>query len=971
MSILEQDPVPCFLNDEPWTATGSYKVQDPHDSSKTLHSVASVKVDDVEKVIQVADKAAKQWRKTPIVQRRDIFLKAAKLLRERIPKYAPIEFGETTSSEGWSGFEMTLAAESIEEAAAVATSALRGEIASTGPEQRAFIKRCPYNIVLGISPWNAPCTLAQRSVVQPILAGNAAILKTSEMSPRTHLILAELFKDAGLPAGVLSVVHVDPKDAPAVVEAFIAHPAVGKVNFTGSTRVGSVIAQMCGKHIKPVVLELGGKAPLIVMADADLDHAVNSVMFGGWFHSGQICMATQTVIVHETIADEFTARVAKETERLSAAAQGAPLRGLFTEASAKRVKDIVDDAVSKGAQVAAGKFDIKGNIVQPIMLDKVNETMKIYREEMFSPVFSIVKFKTEEEAIRIANDHEYGLAASVYTKDIAAGLRLADEIDSGMVHINGSTVHDSAQMPHGGWKRSGFGRFQGVEGIREFTQIKVVTINEPHPYPIYQTLRMNCTRASFTPRVVSSSIELSGITTRSTTTYMLEYNPKDGIKTWEAGLSGQEGFVEVQIGQTQSAERRVMQPTTKRAHASEQVHYYTFDLPEPTTGTSLTVTLHRTTTHDTRADPPALPQNADAIIMKYSADLLFPLAAMSPSERENISEYKVKVKAPTPRIGDVVAPSGFDGAHTKGGATVTFTANESLGAMSGPRVATVQYVQPSAIASIKTLDRIVEVSHWGAVMAVQDNVDLINAGPELMGQFSRLDFQRATMQRRAGNLAITSVQIALPPNVQRPYYYDIVGNVSTSRFRPSVSPHQAVLPSQRKAKSTAASLLDLVPRFPLMGGWNYTFTIGYDAPLSDYEKKRKNGEYVLGVPFLTPIKDVAVDSVKLEIRLPEGASNIRVHPPFTVSTELGQLARSYLDTTGRPTIVLRKQNCSDRHGGLVIIEYTLSSFSDYVRKPLAVAACSFFAFGIIFFSKRIDLSIERAAGTRPSKLKIQ
>ncbi|KAM0791831.1 hypothetical protein ACM66B_004090 [Microbotryomycetes sp. NB124-2] len=484
MSILELDPVPCFLNDEPWTPSGSYKVQDPHDPSKTLHSVASIKVEDVPKVIEAASKAAKQWKKTSPAARRDILLKTAKLLRERIPKYAPIEFNETTSSEGWSGFEMTLAAESIEEAAAAVTVALRGEIASTGPEQRAFIQRCPFGIVLGIAPWNASMTLAQRSIIQPILGGNAAILKTSEMSPRTHLILAELLKDAGLPSGVLSVVHVDPKDAPAVTEALIADPAIGKINFTGSTRVGSIIGQLCGKHIKPVVLELGGKAPLIALQDCDLDHAVNSVMFGGWFHSGQICMATQTVIVHESIAEQFKTKIASETKRLSAAATNAPLRGLFTEASAKRVKEIVDDALSKGAEVAAGTYQVESNIVQPIMLDKVNETMRIYREEMFSPVFSIVTFKIEEEAIRIANDHEYGLAAAVYTKDIGAGLRIADQIDSGMVHINGSTVHDSAQMPHGGWKRSGFGRFQGVEGIREFTQIKVVTINEPHPYPI-------------------------------------------------------------------------------------------------------------------------------------------------------------------------------------------------------------------------------------------------------------------------------------------------------------------------------------------------------------------------------------------------------------------------------------------------------------------------------------------------------
>ncbi|KDE06354.1 hypothetical protein MVLG_03264 [Microbotryum lychnidis-dioicae p1A1 Lamole] len=346
------------------------------------------------------------------------------------------------------------------------------------------ISRCPYGVVFAMAPWNAPFVLSQRAALNPIIGGNACILKTSEMSPKTQLTLAQLMHDAGLPAGVLNVVHVAPKDAPAVCEAIIAHDAVGKINFTGSTHVGSIIASIAGKHIKPLVLELGGKAPAIVCHDADLRSACQAIAFGGWLNSGQVCMATQTVIAHEPIADKLVGLLNAHAKKVSAASEGAPLRGLFTQASAERAKGIVDDALGKGAKVAAGEWKVEGNLVQPILLQGVTPKMQIYKTEMFAPVFSIVTFKDEEDAIRIANDHEYGLSASVFTTDVARGMKLAEEINSGAVHINGASVHDSAAHPHGVWKKSGYGRFNGIEGIREFMQFKTITVNEPHPYPI-------------------------------------------------------------------------------------------------------------------------------------------------------------------------------------------------------------------------------------------------------------------------------------------------------------------------------------------------------------------------------------------------------------------------------------------------------------------------------------------------------
>ncbi|GAA5905731.1 aldehyde dehydrogenase [Sporobolomyces salmoneus] len=482
--FLDQSPLPCYLGGEAFTGSSSYEVKDPHNSSKVLHTVSSITEADVPKVIEVAHKAQKKWAKTPVTERRDIFIRAAAILKERTPEFAKVEFEETTSTQMWAGFECGLAVESIAEVAAVATAALRGEIATTGSHQKAYIERCPFGVVLGCAPWNAPLTLGQRACLQPIMAGNSAVLKTSEMSPRTHMIIAEIMAAAGLPEGVLSIVHVAPQDAAKVVEAFIAAPEVRKVNFTGSTRVGSIIAATCGRYIKPVTLELGGKAPAIVCEDADLDHAVNAIKFGAYFHSGQICMATQSAIVHESIADKFVEMFSAKHPKASNG-PSSQMRGLFTEASAKRTQEIVEDALSKGAKIVAGdeQADRDYNIVQPRLLRGVTKEQRIYREEMFSPTFSILTFKTDDEAIEIANDHDYGLAAAVFTRDTSRGHRIAAQIESGMVHVNGATVHDSAVMPHGGWKQSGFGRFNGIEGIREFTQTKVITINEPHMYP--------------------------------------------------------------------------------------------------------------------------------------------------------------------------------------------------------------------------------------------------------------------------------------------------------------------------------------------------------------------------------------------------------------------------------------------------------------------------------------------------------
>ncbi|CAE7086593.1 unnamed protein product, partial [Rhizoctonia solani] len=306
------------------------------------------------------------------------------------------------------------------------------------------------------------------------IGGNTAILKTSEHSPRIHNAVAQIFSDAGLPAGVLNVVHV--------VESMVAHPAVRKINFTGSTPVGAKIAEMCGRHLKPSTMELGGAAPFIVLEDADIEHAVNNAIHASFTHSGQICMSANVLLLHDSIADKFL--ISMKSHALKAGpTPDSTYRGLFTTPSADRVRALIDDALSKGASRIIGASG-SANIIQPTILDHTSESARIVREEIFGPAVCVIRFRDEEDAIRIANDREFGLSAAVFSKDVSRAFAMARRIESGAVHINDSTIHDCPTLPHGGWKKSGWGRFNGLEGIKEFTQVKVITVNELHKFPV-------------------------------------------------------------------------------------------------------------------------------------------------------------------------------------------------------------------------------------------------------------------------------------------------------------------------------------------------------------------------------------------------------------------------------------------------------------------------------------------------------
>jgi acyl-CoA reductase-like NAD-dependent aldehyde dehydrogenase len=424
-----------------------------------------------------AQRAFPAWASLGPGARRAMLLKAADTLAAEAPEFTARMAAETGATAAWAGFNVHLASGMLREAASMTTQIGGEVIPSDKPGCMAFALRQPVGVILGIAPWNAPVILATRALAMPLACGNTVVLKASEVCPGTHRLIGEALIEAGIPAGVVNVVTNAPADAPAVVEALIAHPAVRRINFTGSTRVGRIVAELAGRHLKPVLLELGGKAPLVVLDDADLDEAVKAAAFGAFMNQGQICMSTERLVVDAGVADEFARKLAAKAASMTPGP-------LVSRESAARVGRLVDEALAQGARlIAGGKVD--GAVMPPTVLDGVTPGMKIYHEESFGPVVGIVRVNGVDEAVRVANDTEYGLSAAVFGRDVVRALGVARRIESGICHVNGPTVHDEAQMPFGGTKASGYGRFGGKAAIDEFTELRWVTLEtQPGHYPI-------------------------------------------------------------------------------------------------------------------------------------------------------------------------------------------------------------------------------------------------------------------------------------------------------------------------------------------------------------------------------------------------------------------------------------------------------------------------------------------------------
>jgi benzaldehyde dehydrogenase (NAD) len=463
----------------------TFERRNPLDGSIATTAPAAT-VSDALAAVDAAARAFPAWAAIGPGERRGLLMKAAEALEAKGEAFGATVAAETGGSAMWTGFNVHLAAGILLEAASMTTQVSGEIIPSDVPGSLAMGVRQPAGVVLGMAPWNAPVILGVRAIAMPLACGNTVVMKASELCPATHSLIADAMQEAGLPKGVVNFISNAPEDAASIVDAMIAHPAVRRVNFTGSTRVGKIIAASCARYLKPAVLELGGKAPFIVLDDADIEAAVNGAAFGAFANSGQICMSTERIIVDNTIADEFVKRLAAKSASLPV---GDPRKGpvvlgsVVDMTTVHRCNALIDDALAKGATLVCGG-KAESTLMPATLLDHVTSSMNIYHEESFGPVKPIVRVNGVEEALACANDNEYGLSSAVFGRDIARALNVARRIESGICHVNGPTVHDEAQMPFGGVKGSGMGRFGGKAGIAEFTDLRWISVQTtPRQYP--------------------------------------------------------------------------------------------------------------------------------------------------------------------------------------------------------------------------------------------------------------------------------------------------------------------------------------------------------------------------------------------------------------------------------------------------------------------------------------------------------
>lgn len=437
--------------------------------------------------IDAAHAAFGGWSALPFNKRAHYMIKVAEIFERRQMEIVDALQGE---GGGWFGkgmFETGYVPE-IFYAAAASSYAPIGEIIPSEHGKLSMAVRQAMGVISVISPWNVPVLLTGRGIAFALAAGNTVVLKPSEETPYCGgLLYAEVFKEAGVPEGVLNVVTCSRENVQAVGDEMIENPRVKGISFTGSTAVGRQVAARAGAHLKKCCVELGGKDALIVCEDADMERATAAANFGSFMHQGQICMSVEKVLVHEKIFDAFLQRFVERAAKLKVGDPGKDkshiIGPLINDRQAAKVKEQIDDAVAKGAKIALGG-KVNGRFVEPTILIDVTPDMKVYQDETFGPVVPVIPFRTDDEAIAIANDTEYGLSSGVITRDEQRGLAIARRLETGMCHINCSSVNDEPHAPFGGSKASGQGRHGGRWATETFTETRWITVERGgRPFP--------------------------------------------------------------------------------------------------------------------------------------------------------------------------------------------------------------------------------------------------------------------------------------------------------------------------------------------------------------------------------------------------------------------------------------------------------------------------------------------------------
>ena len=461
-----------------WPVEKTFSDINPSDDSEWAR-VPDVGVAEVRNAIDSAHHAFENWSKLPFNQRAHFMTKIAEIFEKR---KMDVVKALRTEAGGWFGksiFEASYVPEVFCAAAAMNYQSI-GEVIPSEFGKLSMAIRRPVGVVSVISPWNFPAILTSRGIAFALAAGNTVVLKPSEETPYCGgLLFAEIFEEAGVPGGVLNVITCSRDNVSVVGEELIEHPLVKGVSFTGSTAVGREIAARAGAHLKKCCVKLGGKDSLIVCDDADMDRATGAANFGSFMHQGQICMSVEKILVQESIMQEFLERFKDRASRLKV---GDPTKELdhiigplINDRQVIRVKSQIDDAVAKGGKIVLGG-KVEGRYVEPTIITDVTSDMTLYQDETFGPVVSVIPFSTDEEAIAIANDTEYGLSSGVITKDEYRGLEIAQKLETGMCHINCSSVNDEPHAPFGGSKSSGVGRHGGRWATDTFTETRWITL---------------------------------------------------------------------------------------------------------------------------------------------------------------------------------------------------------------------------------------------------------------------------------------------------------------------------------------------------------------------------------------------------------------------------------------------------------------------------------------------------------------